>query len=175
MRTGSWTNRFRIYFTDTGLAAWLARYSRKEDVEGGVIRGELFENHVILEIHKRLLNAGETPDLYFYRSNLQRRGVGESVVSRLETKATQVVQLGRSMKHDCVAFLLSPFCWLRGRPSRMITCIKTPRTSLWGGFARVECLLRVFRYDRIIEEVGWNEARAGCQAASSHGGQDQQH
>ncbi|MDD4059069.1 MAG: DUF4143 domain-containing protein [Kiritimatiellae bacterium] len=27
----------------------------------------MFENHVILEILKRLLNRGETPDLFFYR------------------------------------------------------------------------------------------------------------
>lgn len=66
------TKSNRIYFTDTGLAAWLARYSRKEDVEGGAIRGELFENHVILEIYKLLLNVGETPDLYFYRDKYGR-------------------------------------------------------------------------------------------------------
>jgi predicted AAA+ superfamily ATPase len=31
----------KIYFTDTGLAAWLARCVRKEDVEGGPLRGGL--------------------------------------------------------------------------------------------------------------------------------------
>lgn len=66
------TKSSRIYFTDTGLAAWLARYSRKEDVEGGAIRGELFENHVILELYKHLLNTGEAPDLYFYRDKYGR-------------------------------------------------------------------------------------------------------
>lgn len=66
------TKSSRIYFTDTGLAVWLARYSRREDVEGGAIRGEFFENYVILEIYKRLLNTGETPDLYFYRDKFGR-------------------------------------------------------------------------------------------------------
>ncbi len=66
------TKSSRLYFTDTGLAAWLARYSRKEDVEGGAIRGELFENHVILELYKHLLNTGEAPDLYFYRDKYGR-------------------------------------------------------------------------------------------------------
>ena len=50
----------------------MARYSRKEDVEGGAIRGELFENHVILELYKHLLNTGEAPDLYFYRDKYGR-------------------------------------------------------------------------------------------------------
>ncbi|GHU19813.1 ATPase [Betaproteobacteria bacterium] len=62
----------KIYFTDTGLAAWLARYIRKEDVEGGPLRGGFYENHVIIEVCKHLLNSGETPDLYFYRDKQQR-------------------------------------------------------------------------------------------------------
>ncbi|MDR2164979.1 MAG: ATP-binding protein [Zoogloeaceae bacterium] len=70
----------KIYFTDTGLAAWLARCVRKEDVEGGLLRGGLYENHVIVEVCKRLLNSGETPDLYYYRDK-QRREV-DLIVSR---------------------------------------------------------------------------------------------
>lgn len=57
----------KIYFTDTGLAAWLAKAHRVEDVQGGMIRGGLYENYVILEIYKHLLNGGDSFDLYFYR------------------------------------------------------------------------------------------------------------
>lgn len=62
----------RIYFTDTGLAAWLARCTRVEDVAGGILRGEFFENHVILEMYKHLLNRGVRPDFYFYRDKYGR-------------------------------------------------------------------------------------------------------
>jgi predicted AAA+ superfamily ATPase len=70
----------KIYFTDTGLAAWLARCVRKEDVEGGPLRRGLYENHVIIEVCKRLLNSGEAPELYYYRDK-QRREV-DLIVSR---------------------------------------------------------------------------------------------
>jgi predicted AAA+ superfamily ATPase len=40
----------------------------------------LYENHVIVEIYKRLLNSGERPDLYYYRDK-QRREV-DLIVSR---------------------------------------------------------------------------------------------
>lgn len=62
----------RIYFTDTGLAAWLARYNRVDDLAGGILRGEFFENYVILELYKHLLNKGVRPDFYFYRDKAGR-------------------------------------------------------------------------------------------------------
>ncbi len=62
----------KLYFTDTGLAAWLAKACRVEDVQGGMIRGGLYENFVILELYKHLLNAGQSFNLYFYRDKVGR-------------------------------------------------------------------------------------------------------
>ncbi len=62
----------KIYFTDTGLAAYLARIQRLEDLEGGMMRGGLYENFVILEIYKKLLNEGGSFSLSFYRDKAGR-------------------------------------------------------------------------------------------------------
>ncbi len=62
----------KIYFTDTGLAAYLARIQRLEDLEGGMMRGGLYENFVILEIYKKLLNEGGSFGLSFYRDKAGR-------------------------------------------------------------------------------------------------------
>lgn len=107
------TKSSRVYFTDTGLAAWLARYTRKEDVEGGMIRGELYENHVILEILKHLLNRGETPDLSFYRDKngrevdliVNRHGAATPVeiksAATFSTSFTDGIQFFRSTFPNC--------------------------------------------------------------------------
>ncbi len=63
----------KIYWTDTGLAAYLAKNHRLEDLEGGMMRGGLYENFVILEIYKNLLNAGNPFSLSFYRDKAGRK------------------------------------------------------------------------------------------------------
>lgn len=59
----------KIYFTDPGLAAWLAGIRTVEEAAKGVMRGGLYENLVIVELFKQLLNEGETPHFFFYRDN----------------------------------------------------------------------------------------------------------
>lgn len=59
----------KIYFYDTGLACALAGIENAEQLARDPLRGGLFENLVILEAMKRAFNAGERPDLYFYRDS----------------------------------------------------------------------------------------------------------
>ena len=59
----------KLYFYDTGLACALAGISDPEQLDRDPLRGALFENLVILEAMKRAFNAGERPDLYFYRDS----------------------------------------------------------------------------------------------------------
>ena len=59
----------KLYFYDTGLACALAGINDPEQLERDPLRGGLFENLVILEAMKRAFNAGERPDLYFYRDS----------------------------------------------------------------------------------------------------------
>lgn len=57
----------KVYFTDTGLACWLARLGDTDRVEGGPMRGGLYENFVIVDLLKRALNRSSSDRFWFYR------------------------------------------------------------------------------------------------------------
>lgn len=63
----------KIYFLDTGLAAYLTKWKNKEVLETGTMAGNFFENFVIIEIIKSYYNVGELrPPVYFYRDKEKR-------------------------------------------------------------------------------------------------------
>lgn len=58
----------KVYFLDTGLAAYLTRWNTPEVLESGAMAGSFFETFVIAEILRSYYNAGiPEPPLYFYR------------------------------------------------------------------------------------------------------------
>lgn len=57
----------KMYFMDTGLAAYLCRWPNAETLENGAMNGAFFETYVVTEILKSYYNAGKRPDLYYYR------------------------------------------------------------------------------------------------------------
>lgn len=58
----------KLYFLDTGLAAYLTRWNTPEVLKEGAMAGAFFESFVISEILKSYYNKGEPdPPLYFYR------------------------------------------------------------------------------------------------------------
>lgn len=58
----------KIYFLDTGLAAYLTKWKNKDVLEAGNMAGNFFENFVIVEVIKSYFNTGELrPPIYFYR------------------------------------------------------------------------------------------------------------
>ncbi len=57
----------KLYFLDTGLASWLAKWRTSQSLEGGNMAGAFFETFVVSEIIKSWHNAGREPTLYFYR------------------------------------------------------------------------------------------------------------
>ena len=63
----------KMYFTDTGLACYLAGYSDSKILERSAINGHIFENYVVMEIVKSFVNANKDPRLYlnFYRDSNQ--------------------------------------------------------------------------------------------------------
>lgn len=62
----------KLYFMDTGLAAYLTKWNTPEVLEHGAMAGAFFENFVIVEIMKSYYNAGQEPPIYFYRDKEQR-------------------------------------------------------------------------------------------------------
>lgn len=67
----NFTNRLvktpKMYFLDTGLAAYLCRWPNAETLENGAMDGAFFETYVVSEIVKNYYNEGKRPDLYYYR------------------------------------------------------------------------------------------------------------
>lgn len=63
----------KMYFTDTGLACYLAGYSDAKTLEKSAINGNIFETYVVMEIVKSFVNDSKDPRLYlnFYRDSNQ--------------------------------------------------------------------------------------------------------
>lgn len=57
----------KVYFMDTGLAAYLCRWPSADTLENGAMDGAFFETYVVSEIVKSYYNAGKKADLYYYR------------------------------------------------------------------------------------------------------------
>ena len=64
----------KLYFMDTGLCAYLAKYPNPETLEVGALSGAIFETFVVSEIIKNFTNHGVDPkmNLYYYRDKDQK-------------------------------------------------------------------------------------------------------
>ena len=79
----------KMYFYDTGLASWLMGIKSVEQLSFHPLRGALFENMVVNDFMKGVLNKGERPELYFYRDARQH-----------EVDLLQVDALGRMNAYE---------------------------------------------------------------------------
>ncbi|ETR70846.1 MAG: ATPase AAA [Candidatus Magnetoglobus multicellularis str. Araruama] len=59
----------KIYFYDVGLASYLLGIETEIQMERDPLRGNLFENLVLMELVKKRLNKGLNHNLYFYRDS----------------------------------------------------------------------------------------------------------
>ena len=57
----------KLYFFDTGLVAYLTRYSSPEILQSGAINGAILENYVVSEILKSYQNNAQDCLLWYYR------------------------------------------------------------------------------------------------------------
>jgi predicted AAA+ superfamily ATPase len=104
----------KLYFTDTGLAAFLLGIQSAEQVARDPLRGNLYENLMILEVLKAHLNRGLRPDLYFYRDSQgnevellirQRNGLLPVEIKSSATFASEFlkgIELFRKVSRDCL-------------------------------------------------------------------------
>lgn len=58
----------KLYFFDTGLAAYLTRWLNADALEAGAASSEFFETWVVTEIYKSYSNKGIVPPLYYLRN-----------------------------------------------------------------------------------------------------------
>ncbi|MBQ8229850.1 MAG: ATP-binding protein [Clostridia bacterium] len=57
----------KMYFFDTGLVAYLTKYSSPEILMNGAINGAILENYIVTEIRKTYLNSAKECLMHYYR------------------------------------------------------------------------------------------------------------
>lgn len=76
----------KIYFTDTGLLAYLLKYADGPSLQNGPLAGAFFENMMVMEVLKRKFNTGASYAMSYYRDSN-----GNEVDMILETGETPVL------------------------------------------------------------------------------------
>lgn len=61
----------KIYFYDTGLVSSLLGLENSEQFSTHYLRGELFENMIVVEYLKKMQSLGKEPQMYFWRDSNQ--------------------------------------------------------------------------------------------------------
>lgn len=80
----------KLYFVDTGLAAWLLGIRDAAMLNLHPMRGALFETHVVMEHIKHRYNQGLPADVFFWRDS---NGVEADLVYEVQTQEdSQIVQ-----------------------------------------------------------------------------------
>lgn len=59
----------KLYFVDVALAAWFLGLETPTQIERDPLRGALYENLLVMEVVKKLLNQGKEPQLYFFQDS----------------------------------------------------------------------------------------------------------
>jgi predicted AAA+ superfamily ATPase len=62
----------KIYFYDTGLVCFLLGIETEAHLNTHPIRGNLFENMIVVEFLKQRFNQGKDANIFFYRDNQQK-------------------------------------------------------------------------------------------------------
>jgi len=88
----------KLYFYDTGLAAWLLSIQSPGQLNSHSLRGALFESFILSEILKARYNQGLASDLYFWRD----RSGNEVDVVRQRGEQLQPVEIksGQTLNQD---------------------------------------------------------------------------
>ena len=91
----------KLYFYDTGLVAYLTKWSSGETLMNGAMSGAILENFAISEIIKSYYNCGFDPHLYYYRDkdtkeiDIVMEGDGKLYPIEIKKTATPASQLTR--------------------------------------------------------------------------------
>lgn len=92
----------KLYFTDTGLVAYLCKWLTPETLLNGAMSGSVFETYVIGEVVKSYINAGKEPNIYYYRDSngceVDLLIVKDGTIYPIEIKKTSAPNL-KDIKH----------------------------------------------------------------------------
>lgn len=91
----------KLYFYDTGLVAYLTKWSDSETLMNGAMSGAILENYTVSEIIKSYHNSGIEPFIYYYRDkdtkeiDVIMEGDGKLHPMEIKKTATPASQLTR--------------------------------------------------------------------------------
>ena len=76
----------KLYFRDTGLAAYLTNWTTEDQLRDGAMNGAFYETFVINEILKSYINAGMdySRSVFYYRGKDRKKINGESAESEID-------------------------------------------------------------------------------------------
>ncbi|NOY50328.1 MAG: ATP-binding protein [Chlorobi bacterium] len=97
----------KLYFYDTGLAAFLLGIENKEQLSTHYLKGGLFENHIILELLKQRYNSGKQTNIYYWRDN--KKNEIDCIIDGATPKALEI----KSGKTFTKEYLKMEKYWLR--------------------------------------------------------------
>lgn len=96
----------KLYFTDTGLAAWLCGIPSSEALRLQCNRGAFFENFAVIELLKSWAHNGRRADFFFYR-DAQQNGIDLVIRDGItyhpvEIKTTEHPEPSMVRAFDCI-------------------------------------------------------------------------
>lgn len=95
----------KLYFADTGLAAWLLGIETAEQARRDPLRGALYENLLIADALRSLANRGVRAELFFYRDaaghevDLLIRRQGRLIPYEIKSAATFTRDFLKGLRH----------------------------------------------------------------------------
>lgn len=93
----------KLYFYDTGLAAWLLGIEDAKHMAIHSMRGELFESFVVSEMLKARFNKGLPSNLFFWRDNTGNEV--DVLIEKGEQLTAVEIKSGRTVTEDYFASL----------------------------------------------------------------------
>lgn len=88
----------KLYFYDSGLAAWLLSIQNPDQLNIHSMRGALFESYVISEFFKERLNQGIKPNYFFWRD---RSGNEIDLLAERGNKLRPIeIKSGKTVNHN---------------------------------------------------------------------------
>ncbi len=88
----------KVYFYDVGLAAYLLGIRTEAELDLHFAKGTLFENLVINELQKNVLNKGQQPRFYFWRDH-SHHVVDLLIQDGIQLKAVEI-KSGKTIQPD---------------------------------------------------------------------------
>ena len=120
----------KLYFIDTGIAAWLLGIRTEEQMTFHAQRGALFENLVVTEFLKGRFNEGRQADIYFWRDS---KGLEIDLLLEDGGNLTPVeIKSGQTVASDFMTSLRK-WCELSGIPDRPALLVYGGTTSFVNG------------------------------------------